>query len=98
MHTGMHKRFRNKQVIGSIIYSSRSGMSVVAFRTALPIGGLSCFVFSDTSSAINFRIHCKIPTNGLDISKRNDVANCFWLTANHINRKMLDHIQAVISQ
>ena len=38
---GVHKRFQ-KQVIASIVDNSRSGMSVVAFCTAPPIGGLSC--------------------------------------------------------
>ena len=32
----------SEQVIASIIYDSRCGMNYVAFRTAPPIGGLSC--------------------------------------------------------
>ena len=32
----------SEQVIASIIEDSRCGMSVVAFHTAPPIGGLSC--------------------------------------------------------
>ena len=42
-HMGVHKPFRNK-VAASIIYNGRSGMSVVAFRTAPQIGGLSCLL------------------------------------------------------
>ena len=43
-----HARMFSEQVVPSIIDDSRRGMSDIAFRTAPPIGGLSCF-FCDTS-------------------------------------------------
>ena len=40
---GVHKRFGFGTSDTSITYDGRSGMSIVAFRTASPIGGLLVF-------------------------------------------------------
>ena len=42
----------SEQVIASITYDSRSGISVVAFCTAKPTGGLSCLCTNDYSVGI----------------------------------------------
>ena len=46
VHTCTHGRAQtlSDQVIASIVYDGRSGMSVVAFRNAPPINDLSCFL------------------------------------------------------
>ena len=49
----------SEQVLASIIYDGRSGMSVAAFRTAAPIGGLSCY-----SSCLKQVVYKQLTTPG----------------------------------
>ena len=60
----MHGRARtfSEQVIPSIIYDLRCGISDVAFRTAPPFGGLSCSLLSNLSSVGNY-IRARTPRN-----------------------------------
>ena len=43
--------------MAGIIYDSRSRVSVVAFRTVPPFGGLSCFVFYNKSFGKHAETH-----------------------------------------
>ena len=74
----MHANVRtfSEQVIASIIYDSRCGMSDVAFRTAPPIGGPSCyywcccnFIKKNFDSALR---------NALNMTNSNFMASALW--------------------
>ena len=52
-----HARTFSEQVIASIIDDCRGGLSDAAFRTAQPIGGLSCFCFVCIPLCISHHIH-----------------------------------------
>ena len=61
-----------KQVIASTTHDGRSGMSVVEFRTAPPIGGLSCFLLLDTFA----HWPRKWGSDGPDLSSSTHYINC----------------------
>ena len=69
-------------------------MSDVAFRIALPIGGLSCLNISKTNGASNFKIYRNVALDGLFIATGNDVIIYFLSTVNHINVFIFGHVRS----